>query len=54
MHGKFFMFPAIQDTEAGAAFDSPRSGPGSWLAVYRGAFSAPPPGRSVSSVSATT
>ena len=41
LHSKFFMYPAIQDVEAGAAFLSPRSGPGSWLAVYRGAFASP-------------
>ena len=39
LHGRYFIFPAIQDTEAGAAFQSPRSGPGHWLAVYHGSFS---------------
>jgi hypothetical protein len=38
LHGRYFVFPAIQDVEAGSSFQSPRSGPGSWLAVYRGAF----------------
>ncbi len=41
LQSKYFMYPAIQDTEAGAAFQSPRSGPGCWLAVYRGTFSSP-------------
>ena len=39
LRGRYFIFPAIEDTEAGAAFQSPRSGPGQWLAVYRGSFS---------------
>lgn len=39
LRGRYFIFPAIEDTEAGAAFQSPRSGPGHWLAVYRGSFS---------------
>ena len=39
LRGRYFVFPAIEDTEAGAAFQSPRSGPGHWLAVYRGSFS---------------
>jgi hypothetical protein len=41
LRGKYFMVPAIQSEEAGAAFQSPRSGPGLWLAVYRGSFSSP-------------
>ena len=41
LYGKYFFFPAIQDTEAGASFQSPRSGPGRWLAVYRGRFLSP-------------
>ena len=44
LHARYLMFPAILDTEAGAAFQSPRSGPGLWLAVYRGRFSAPSTG----------
>ncbi len=40
LHSRYFIFPAIKDTEAGAAFQSPRSGPGHWLAIYRGTFSA--------------
>ena len=39
LHSRYFMYPAISDTEAGAAFQSPRSGPGHWLAVYHGRFS---------------
>ena len=44
LHSRYFVYPAIQDTGAGAAFQSPRSGPGHWLAVYRGAFSSPTSG----------
>ena len=39
LRGRYFIFPAIEDTAAGAAFQSPRSGPGHWLAVYHGSFS---------------
>ena len=44
LHGRYFIFPAIEDTGAGAAFQSPRSGPGHWLAVYHGSFSSPTSG----------
>ena len=44
LHSRYFIYPAIEDTGAGAAFQSPRSGPGHWLAVYHGSFSSPTSG----------
>jgi len=44
LYSKFFFFPAIKDTEAGKAFQSPDSGPGMWIAHYKGSFSAPEEG----------
>jgi len=40
LYAKFFFFPAIRDTEAGAAFHAPDAGPGMWVAHYKGTFSA--------------
>jgi hypothetical protein len=40
LYAKFFFFPAIKDTEAGAAFHAPDAGPGIWVAHYKGSFSA--------------
>jgi len=36
LYSKFFLFPAIHDSEAGKAFQSPKSAPGGWLAYYKG------------------
>jgi hypothetical protein len=44
LYSKYFLFPAIKDTEAPAAFQSPESGPGSWIAVYRGNITMPDDG----------
>ena len=42
---KFFFFPAIQDSQAGPAFDSPDSKAGLWVAHYRGRCKASTPGK---------
>jgi hypothetical protein len=44
LYSKFFFFPAIKDTEAGKAFQSPETGPGMWIAHYTGSFRAPEDG----------
>jgi hypothetical protein len=41
---RYFLFPAIQDSEAGRAFQSPESGPGGWIAHYKGSVAAPEAG----------
>jgi hypothetical protein len=44
LYSKFFFFPAIRDTEAGKAYQTPDAGPGMWIAHYKGSFSAPEDG----------
>lgn len=42
---KFFFFPVMQDRLAAPAFDSKDSGPGLWVAHYRGRITASVPGK---------
>ncbi len=42
---KAFIFPAIQDTEAGKAFGEPETGPGMWIAHYSGTVKVPVSGK---------
>jgi hypothetical protein len=44
LRAKFFFFPAIEDKQAGPAFDSADSGPGLWVAHYKGRVTASIPG----------
>jgi hypothetical protein len=44
LYGKAFLFPAIRDTEAGKAFQSPETAPGGWLAHYVGTIVPPEDG----------
>jgi hypothetical protein len=45
LNAKFFYFPAIEDRQAGPAFDCGDCGPGLWVAHYRGRIKASAPGK---------